>query len=276
MSWSIQWKRLRPWGWLVSAWVKEGCRNMGIISARSWNKTGDLAAWTQSWELMSLLSNSSLNCARCLRPDYRQSSRVRKDLRWGYSFGEWWQTGHLFSYTLCLCLSAHRRPPPAEASGILPFHCARCLPEQHGCAEEFLKAQHPLRAPGLFRKSLLTAALPLQSGNAAVPLAGEPPGDLWAEVRTVLLKNSSECLNVHCRLSGCLLDQRITKSLCLDSTSINCFWFLGLSKPFIQTSHPVQLLVTLQLLLQEKPVHSSSADEVKVLGTAVLLSILLT
>lgn len=91
--------------------------------------------------------------------------------------------------------------------------------------------------------------------------------------------NSSEvrlCLNVHCRLSGCLLDQRITKSLCLDSTSINCFWFLGLSKPFIQTSHPVQLLVTLQLLLQEKPVHSSSADEVKVLGTAVLLSILLT
>lgn len=41
------------------------------------------------------------------------------------------------------------------------------------------------------------------------------------------------CLNVLCRLPGCLLDQRITKLLCLDTTSSNCFWFIGLSKPFI-------------------------------------------
>lgn len=58
-----------------------------------------------------------------------------------------------------LCISAHRCPPPAEASGILPFRCTRCLPEQHCCAEEFFKVQHPLSATNIFRKSLLTAAL---------------------------------------------------------------------------------------------------------------------
>lgn len=74
-------------------------------------------------------------------------------------------------------------------------------------------------------------------------------------------------LNVLCRLPGCPLDQRITKLLCLDTTSSNCFWFIGLSKPFIQTSHHVQLLATLPLLLWEKPVHLSSAGEVEVLGS---------
>jgi len=82
------------------------------------------------------------------------------------------------SEVVCLCISAHRRPPPAEASGILPFHCTWCLPEQHCCAEEFFKAQHPLPAISLFRKSLLTAALPLQSWYATLPLAGEPTGDV--------------------------------------------------------------------------------------------------
>lgn len=184
-SWSIQWKKLRPGDGLWGCGSTEGYGNMEIISASIWSKTGDHTAWTQSW----LLSDFSLSFARCLRPDYTQSSRVRKYLRWGSSFGEWWQTGSLFSYTLCLCIPAHQRPPPAEASGVLPFHCTWCLPEQHGCAEEFFKAQHPLPASGLFKESLLTAALPLQSWNAAVPLAGEPPGDVWGEVRTILLKS---------------------------------------------------------------------------------------
>lgn len=47
--------------------------------------------------------------------------------------------------------------------------------------------------------------------------------------------------------------------------------FFGLSKLFIQTSHHVHLLVTLQLLLREKPVHFSSAGEIKVLGSCSAL-----
>lgn len=65
-----------------------------------------------------------------------------------------------WSRNVCF-ISAHRCPPPTEASGILSFHCTWRLLEQHSLAEEFFKAQHSLPPTSHFKKSLPTVALPL-------------------------------------------------------------------------------------------------------------------